>query len=383
MSARLVLLCPGQGGQHAAMFELARQHPAGAALLARLAPLLPAAGQDAEPDIGWHANRHAQPLVVAATLSMWAALADAAPPPSLVAGYSIGELAAWSVAGALDPVDAVSLAAQRALLMDQCVTGESEPLATAARQAALTSLPMTGKTDPPATAPVHPRAALPNRHLAGGSDRIGTAVRQAAWTDRCLADGFEPAGGRPGARRYGQAMLAFTGLPAARAAAMAAPHGGWLAIRNGADSGVIGLPAGQADALRAQLAAQGGKVTPLPVAVASHTPYMAGAVQPFQEALAAAPLRDASYPVLSGTSAERLLRRTQALSHLPRQLAHTIDWDGCMDACGEAGITVALELGPGNALARMMQARHPRMACRSVADFRSVEGILRWLERYC
>jgi len=315
MSARLVLLCPGQGGQHAAMFDLARRHPAGAALLARLAPLLPV--MEAESDGGWHANRHAQPLVVAATLAMWAAIAEAAPAPALVAGYSIGELSAWSVAGALDPFDTVALAARRAGLMDQCVTG-----------------------------------------------------------------GHELADDRTRAMRHRHAMLAFAGLPAASAAAMAAPRGGWLAIRNGADSGVIGLPAGQADALRAQLAAQGGTVTRLPVAVASHTPYMAGAVRAFEEALAASPLRDASCPVLSGTSAERLFRRTQALSHLPRQLAHTIDWDGCMDACGEAGITVALELGPGNALARMMQSRHPHMACRSVADFRSVEGILGWLARH-
>jgi [acyl-carrier-protein] S-malonyltransferase len=326
MSARLALLCPGQGGQHAAMFDLARRHPAGAALFARLAPLLPA--MDAESAAGWHANRHAQPLVVAATLSMWAALADAAPAPALVAGYSIGELAAWSVAGALDPFDAVALAVRRAALMDQCVAGGSDPLATAARQPALTDRRLAG--------------AMPDSH----------------------------------------AMLAFTGLPAASAAAQAAPHGGWLAIRNGADSGVIGLPAGQADALHAQLAARGGKVTRLPVAVASHTPYMAGAVEPFEEALAASPLRDASCPVLSGTSAERLFLRKQALSHLPRQLAHAVHWDDCMDACGEAGITVALELGPGNALARMMQARHPRIACRSVADFRSAEGVLRWLERY-
>jgi [acyl-carrier-protein] S-malonyltransferase len=54
-----------------------------------------------------------------------------------------------------------------------------------------------------------------------------------------------------------------------------------------------------------------------------------------------------------------------------------------MDACAEAGITVALELGPGAALSRMLQARHPGIACRSVADFRSLEGIRGWLRRQC
>jgi len=52
-----------------------------------------------------------------------------------------------------------------------------------------------------------------------------------------------------------------------------------------------------------------------------------------------------------------------------------------MDACLEAGVTVALEMGPGAALARMLQARHPQIACRSVAEFRSLDGIHSWLGR--
>jgi [acyl-carrier-protein] S-malonyltransferase len=53
-----------------------------------------------------------------------------------------------------------------------------------------------------------------------------------------------------------------------------------------------------------------------------------------------------------------------------------------MDATAEAGMTVALELGPGAALARMLQARHPQIACRSVADFRTLDGIVAWLGRH-
>jgi [acyl-carrier-protein] S-malonyltransferase len=52
-----------------------------------------------------------------------------------------------------------------------------------------------------------------------------------------------------------------------------------------------------------------------------------------------------------------------------------------MDTLVESGITVALELGPGATLARMLQARHPQIACRSVADFRSLQGIQSWLAR--
>jgi [acyl-carrier-protein] S-malonyltransferase len=41
-----------------------------------------------------------------------------------------------------------------------------------------------------------------------------------------------------------------------------------------------------------------------------------------------------------------------------------------------------LELGPGAALSRMLHARHPRIECRSVADFRSINGIKNWLVRH-
>ena len=39
-----------------------------------------------------------------------------------------------------------------------------------------------------------------------------------------------------------------------------------------------------------------------------------------------------------------------------------------------------LELGPGNALARMAAELVPDARARSVADFRSLDGVLRWAE---
>ena len=107
--ARLLLLCPGQGDQHPDMFNLARTSGAASSLLDQLAVR-------AEGDI--FANRNAQPLIVAATLGMWEAVRDFAPTPALVAGYSIGELSAYGVAGAITPEQAVTLAAQRAQWMD-------------------------------------------------------------------------------------------------------------------------------------------------------------------------------------------------------------------------------------------------------------------------
>ena len=122
MAGRLAILCPGQGAQHPAMFDMARQAPAADGLLNTWFDD-PALGATLHAGLGdaRFTNRIAQPAIVAATLAMWAALRDTIAQPALVAGYSIGELSAYGVAGALAPDDAIRLASERARLMDACV----------------------------------------------------------------------------------------------------------------------------------------------------------------------------------------------------------------------------------------------------------------------
>jgi [acyl-carrier-protein] S-malonyltransferase len=296
MKSRLLILCPGQGGQHAAMYDLARSDPHGAALLEQLAPQLP----DPSNPAAWFSNRSAQPAIVACGLATWEALRRDCPPPALVAGYSIGELTAYGVAGALPPGRTVLLAAQRAALMDACV-----------------------------------------------------------------------APGSP------QAMLAISGRRIAALRPLLAAHGFHIAIETGEDACIAGGAAANA----AAIALPGARIAPLPVAVASHTPYMRAAVEPFAVLLEKEAFGALQAPVLAGINAMPVRDKDAAIERLSHQLAETIRWDECMDACAEGGITAALELGPGSALSKMLSARHPAIDCRSVADFRSLEGVRRWLER--
>ena len=297
MSARLLLLCPGQGGQHSAMFDLARTDAGAAAML-------DACGLAAGAPESMFENRVAQPAIVGATLAMWEAIRHRVPAPSLVAGYSVGELSAYGVAGALDPLDAVRLATTRAQLMDGA----------------------------------------------------------AAATET-------------------QALVAISGLPLAHARTLALAGGFAIAIVTGHDSCIAGGFAAALPLLERTVTSSGGRLQRLPVGIASHTALMAPAVAPFANALMAAPFRTQVCPVLSGIGAETITGKARAVETLSRQLSDTIVWDNCMDAAAEAGITVALELGPGAALARMLQARQPHIVCRSVADFRSVDGIVAWLIR--
>ncbi|HEY0588087.1 MAG TPA: acyltransferase domain-containing protein [Pseudoduganella sp.] len=294
MKSRLLILCPGQGGQNAAMYDLARSEPHGAALLTHLAAWLPTASTAD----GMFSNRSAQPAIVASSLAMWEALRRDCPPPALVAGYSVGELTAYSVAGALTPERCVALAAQRAALMDACVAPD-----------------------------------------------------------------------RP------QAMLAISGRRTAALRPQLAPHGFHIAIETGEDSCIAGGLAANS----AAISIPGARIGALPVAVASHTPYLQGAVEPFAKLLAQGDFGSFQAPVLGGIDATPIRGKDAAISHLSRQLAETILWAECMDACAERGITAALELGPGSALSKMLSARHPGIECRSVADFRTLDGIRNWL----
>ena len=51
-----------------------------------------------------------------------------------------------------------------------------------------------------------------------------------------------------------------------------------------------------------------------------------------------------------------------------------------MDSCRAARPQRVLELGPGDALARMAGEAMPDIAVRSVTAFRSLDGIRHWLD---
>ena len=120
---RWVALFSGQGGQrpeHVARME------------AELAPDLRVAWERALANAGTAValvandaeltrNRIAQPMLSAWQVDAWRRLSAALPPPVLVAGYSVGEVAACAAAGGFPHDEAVALAALRAELMDAAV----------------------------------------------------------------------------------------------------------------------------------------------------------------------------------------------------------------------------------------------------------------------
>lgn len=114
----LALLCPGQGGQHPAMFARVRGDAAAEPILRYAANVLQEAPEALAASEARFDNAIAQPLVCAATLATWAALRVRLPSPGLVLGYSVGELAAHGVAGSMTPQVCLTLSRARAACMD-------------------------------------------------------------------------------------------------------------------------------------------------------------------------------------------------------------------------------------------------------------------------
>jgi [acyl-carrier-protein] S-malonyltransferase len=121
MNPIIAILCSGQGAQHSAMFDLFDG-------LTELEPIFAAASERLGRDPRRMAreaastelfgNRNAQILCCTQALAAFAALSRDQSWQCVIAGYSVGELAAWGCAGSLDPATTIMLADCRAAMMD-------------------------------------------------------------------------------------------------------------------------------------------------------------------------------------------------------------------------------------------------------------------------
>ena len=128
MPELVAILCSGQGGQHPAMFDLVADCPEAEPVFAAAAAVL---GRDPRSFVKEAAptdlfsDLSGQILCCTQALAAWAALGTVRPARAVVAGYSIGELAAWGCAGAFDELSTLRLAQRRAAVMDAAAPSDS------------------------------------------------------------------------------------------------------------------------------------------------------------------------------------------------------------------------------------------------------------------
>lgn len=124
---------------------------------------------------------------------------------------------------------------------------------------------------------------------------------------------------------------------------------------------VAGSPAAL-DRVRTRAQDAGGRVLPLAVEGAFHSPAMAPAVPALAEALDAEVLREAHTPVLSGADVVARTAGQELGDALVRGLLAPVRWREVQLALADDGVTDLIEVGPGGVLAGL--------ARRTVADLR-------------
>lgn len=301
----LALLCGGQGTLSDKIFDLVADRPAAEPIFAAATTLL---GEEPRDFVRTHdaeelsVNHSSQILTVTSTLAIHACIADLLTEETAVTGYSVGEMAAWSIAGIWTADEALRLTDIRARLMESA---------------------------------------------AGPDGRLG------------YVRGFEPAALEP----------------------LLAKHRCEIAIKNPDLLVVIGGAERDVIALCEEVAKEGARAGLLAVRIASHTTGLAQACKPLQQALDAS--RHASVAgqrvLLAGGDGERIFQVTGATAKLASQVAHPIDWAATLEALAELGVTAALDLGPGHALAEMMRASQPSIRCYAADGFRTIDGLRHWI----
>lgn len=177
-------------------------------------------------------------------------------------------------------------------------------------------------------------------------------------------------------------LIALQGLRRDVVDKLCAGQRAWIAIEIGDEEFIIGGEDSALEQLGLAFSERAAKLTRLKVGLASHTPLLSGAVQPFRALLDASSLLAPATPVVAGIDATWVVCRETAVEKLALQLDRTIAWSNCLDMLYERGCRVFLELGPGGALARMTQVRFDDVDIRAVDDFRSLEGVSSWLSKH-
>jgi len=302
----LALLCGGQGNLSPRTFDLIADQPAAQPVFVAATTYL---GHDPRELIQTRdtdelsTNHISQILTVTAALATYACIADARPKQMAVTGYSVGEMAAWSIAGIWTAEEALRLTDIRARLMED---------------------------------------------VAGPQGRLGYV------------------------RGLGRKTL--ERLVEKHRCEIAITNPGLLFVVGGAEADV-------ADLCQEALAEGAARAGLLAVKIASHTAQLKQACPPFQQALTTSRLSAiaSNRILLAGGDGERIFSATKALSGLASQVARPIDWASTLQALAELGADTVLDLGPGHALADMMQSLVPSIHCYSAEGFRTLDGLRNWI----
>lgn len=294
------LVFSGQGSQHPQMLSWLADDDA---LMRETSAMLGRPDWRASlHDRGWaRRNANAQLLLTGTALAAWSQLSPHLPVPIAIAGYSVGEVAAYCAAGVFGARTALHLAFARARAMDQAAA------------------------------------------IAPGS------------------------------------LMGVSGIGREALAHVCEGHHLDVAIRNGCHSVVVAGAVQSLESAESVLTAQGARCTRLAVDVRSHTPAMLPAAERFARILVGEKFERPRTALISDSTGQLCIGTEQARAALAAQVCGAVQWSDCMDSLRARQPTCVLEIGPGNALARMWNERYEHTPARSCDEFHSVGAIARWV----
>jgi [acyl-carrier-protein] S-malonyltransferase len=121
------------------------------------------------------------------------------------------------------------------------------------------------------------------------------------------------------------------------------------------------------------------KAIPLKVSAPFHCSLMAPAARAVEAALGDVRVSPLSFPVVANASGEANQDPARVPSLLTRQIDGAVLWEQSVSRMAEAGVTHALEIGPGKVLANLAKRIDKRIRVHSVSDPDSISAIAEFL----
>ena len=184
-------------------------------------------------------------------------------------------------------------------------------------------------------------------------------------------------------------MAALLGLDAAAVAVLcaeaAAQTCGVVQVANDNCPGQTVISGDDAALERAMaLAAQAGakKVVRLAVSIAAHSPLMAPAAEALRQAIDTTPIQPPRMPVIGNVEAAPLLSVEALRTDLARQLTAAVRWTDSMRALAAQGVTLVLEIGPGDVLINLMKRIERNVERLAVGEPTGIERLREKMRSY-
>jgi len=175
------------------------------------------------------------------------------------------------------------------------------------------------------------------------------------------------------------AMAAVMGLSSddVRAACEAASQGEVVSPANFNAPGQIVIAGAKAAVERAsgEVGKRGGKSIPLKVSAPFHCALMAPAAKTVDAELSKVSIGAFAFPVIANFDAEANEQPNRVRELLVRQVDGAVRWEETVQRMHSAGITHAIEIGPGKVLAGLVKRIAKEIKVHSVSDLKSLDAL--------